>query len=146
MDQTKHSRRRFLDILLGTGLLGWLGAILYPVARYLVPPPLAEEAVASVIVGKAADFAPDSGRIFRFGRKPGLLVRTPDGDFKAYKATCTHLDCTVQYKQDLGVIWCPCHNGKYDLEGRNIAGPPPRPLDALRVDLRDGEVHVSRPA
>ena len=59
---------------------------------------------------------------------PALVVRTPTGEVKAFNATCSHLACTVQYRTDLEHIWCACHNGHYDLNGKNIAGPPPRPL------------------
>ncbi|RCK77566.1 MAG: Ubiquinol-cytochrome C reductase iron-sulfur subunit [Ignavibacteriae bacterium] len=71
-------------------------------------------------------------------------MRTPKGDFRAFDATCTHLDCTVQYKKDMGVIWCACHNGKYDLNGRNISGPPPRPLIPFKVIVQGDEIFVSK--
>jgi Rieske Fe-S protein len=93
-------------------------------------------------VGKIAEIGKDSGMIVRFGSKPVILIRTADGEFRAFSATCTHLDCTVQYKKDLGVIWCACHNGKYDLTGRNISGPPPRPLEEYRVIVQGDEVSV----
>ena len=141
-----HSRRRFLDLLLGTSLVGWLASVVYPVSRYLRPPEATGLAVSSVNVGKLVDFPPDSGRIFKFGNKPGLLVRTPSGEFRAFSATCTHLQCIVQYRADQGVIWCACHNGRYDLNGKNISGPPPRPLDEFRVDVSGGDVFVSRSA
>ena len=137
-------RRGFLDRLLSVSLLAWLGTILYPIARYLKPPAEQQEVVTSVEVGSIEEIPPDTGKIFKFGRKPGLLVRSPDGDFKAFEATCTHLDCIVQYRADLGLIWCACHNGRYDLNGTNIGGPPPRPLEELRVDFKDGQIFVSR--
>jgi Rieske Fe-S protein len=139
-----RGRRSFLEFALGTSLAGMLTSVAYPVLRYLVPPEDAGDAASSVAVGRVEEFPPDSGRIFRFGNKPGLLVCTASGDFKAFEATCTHLDCIVQYRSDLGVIWCACHNGKYDLDGTNISGPPPRPLAELRVEVKDGMVHVSR--
>lgn len=144
MDDTVRSegRRNTLKTLLG-GSAAALGiAVLYPVVVYLKPPEVTGEEVTSVLVGKVDDFAPGSGTLFRFGNKPGLLLRFPNGDFKAFSATCTHLDCTVQYREDMGLIWCACHNGKYDLNGTNIEGPPPRPLDAFAVIVKAGEVHV----
>jgi cytochrome b6-f complex iron-sulfur subunit len=59
-------------------------------------------------------------------------------------ATCTHLDCTVQNRPDWGIIWCACHNGKYDYDGNNISGPPPRPLEKFNVNEVDGVIFVSR--
>jgi cytochrome b6-f complex iron-sulfur subunit len=137
-------RRKFLQYLLGGSLVAWLGAVLYPIIAYLKPPVQAEVEVSSVRVGLLDDIKKDGGQIVRFGNKPVLLVRTLEGDLKAFSATCTHLDCTVQYRSDMGVIWCACHNGKYDLTGRNISGPPPRPLDEFRVLLKGNEVYVAK--
>jgi Rieske Fe-S protein len=81
-----------------------------------------------------------------FGSAPVLLVRTPAGELRAFSATCTHLDCTVQYRPDLEHVWCACHNGHYDLEGRNIAGPPPRPLTPFDINLNGDEIVISRRA
>jgi len=137
-------RRKFLQYLMGGSLAAWLGAVLYPIIAYLKPPAQAEVEVSSVRVGVLDDIKKDSGQIVRFGNKPVLLVRTSAGELKAFSATCTHLDCTVQYRSDMGVIWCACHNGKYDLTGRNIDGPPPRPLDEFRVLLKENEVFVAK--
>jgi Rieske Fe-S protein len=87
---------------------------------------------------------PNSGRIFKFGNRPGILVRTPAGELRGFSAVCTHLNCTVQYRPDLGHIWCACHNGHFDLNGKNIAGPPPRPLEALVVNVRGQQIVVSK--
>ena len=141
---TQQHKRDFLKLVLGGGLLAWVGAVLYPVFSYLKPPKQAEVEVTSVKVGKVDAIEKDSGTIVRFGSKPVILLRTADGEFHAFSATCTHLDCTVQYRKDMGVIWCACHNGKYDFTGRNIAGPPPRPLDEYRVVVQGGDVFVSK--
>lgn len=140
------TRRRFIDYLLGGGLLAWLGAVLYPLFSYLKPPPVAEAKATSVKVGPVDSVPPNSAVIFKFGRKPGILIHTPDGEFKAFEATCSHLDCTVQYKPDWKLVWCACHNGRYNLEGINISGPPPRPLTSYTVHRKDGDIYVSREA
>lgn len=149
------TRKGFLDWLLSRTLTTWLlssgagglvAAVLYPVSRYLKPPEVTESAVSSVTLSfPPDDVARNSGRIFRFGNQAGLLIRTPAGEFRAFSARCTHLDCIVQYRDDLSHIWCACHNGHYDLTGRNVAGPPPRPLPALNVSVRGTQIVVSRP-
>ncbi len=142
MTDPSESRRKTLKMLL-TGSATALGAaVLYPVLAYLKPPEVTGEHVTSVLVGKVDEFAAGSGTMFRFGNKPALLIRYPGGDFKAFSATCTHLDCTVQYREDMGLIWCACHNGKYDLNGKNVEGPPPRPLEEFTVVVKGDEVHV----
>ncbi len=139
-------RREFLKYILGGALLAWIGSVVYPILSYLKPPKQGEVEVSSVKVGKLSDIAKDSGTIVRFGSKPVILIRTAADQLVAYSAVCTHLDCTVQYRKDFGVIWCACHNGKYDLTGRNISGPPPRPLDEFRVVVQGGEVFISKKA
>lgn len=143
-DQLQNGKRDFLKYVLGGGVIAWAAAVLYPLFAYLKPPKQAEVEVSSVKVGKLADIAEDSGTIVRFGNKPVILVRSAGGDLRAFDATCTHLDCTVQYNKEMGVIWCACHNGKYDFNGRNISGPPPRPLDEYRVVVQGEEVLVSK--
>jgi Rieske Fe-S protein len=138
------NRRRFLDSLLGTGFASTVVAVVYPVWRYLIPPQSGEPATQSVVAAQASQVKANSGMVFKFGSKPGLLVRAPDGTLRAYNAVCTHLECTVQYKSDTSQIWCACHNGMYDLEGNVVSGPPPRPLERLAVNLRGDDVVVSR--
>lgn len=129
-------RRTFLDMLLGFGFASTFMSILYPVWRYVIPPAAAEPATDSVVAGKVSEFRPNTGALLKFGTKPAILVRTSDGQFKAFNAVCTHLECTVQYKSETSQIWCACHNGLYDLSGNVISGPPPRPLEVFKVNLR----------
>lgn len=133
--------------------LGWLtriagtvlGAfVVYPVARYLVPPRIPEAATRRVIAAKKDELAPGTAKTFAFGSQPGLLIRTADGRYRALTAVCTHLGCTVQYKSDERVIWCACHNGRYDLDGRNVSGPPPRPLEPYVVHEEGGDIIVEK--
>lgn len=140
----KQTRRDFLNYVLGFGFLGWLLAVLYPIYSYLKPPKAPEVDVSNLKLGKVEDFPKDSGKIFKMGNQPGLLIRLPDGKFRAFDAVCTHLSCTVQYKPDEKIIWCACHNGKYDLNGKNISGPPPAPLTPYKVSIKSDEVFVSK--
>jgi cytochrome b6-f complex iron-sulfur subunit len=141
----KTNRRRFLNLIIGGGLAGWLGSVLYPVISYLIPPKIPEAAVNSVKAGLATDFTPNSGKIIKFGRTPVILIYTNDRKFLAFSATCTHLDCIVQYRSDTQQIWCACHNGTYDLNGRNISGPPPRPLEPFNVLVQNDEIIITKP-
>jgi Rieske Fe-S protein len=139
-------RRRLLDVFLSGGLLAFLGAVFYPVVRYLTPPSALEVAASSVTAAHIGEVKPNSGKVFRFGSKPGLLVRMPSGEWRAFSAVCTHLQCTVQYRTDLERIWCPCHNGHFDLSGKNVSGPPPKPLESYEVIVKGDEVVVVRRA
>jgi len=129
---------------LGSGFLATAVAFIYPVVRYLIPPTISDLGSDAVVAGRVGDLKLNSGKIFRFGNRPGLLIRTANGEYRAMSATCTHLSCTVQYRDDLREVWCACHNGKYNLDGRNISGPPPRPLEAFDVQVRGDEILVRR--
>ena len=137
-------RRKFLDYLRGTSVGMTLIAVFYPVIRFMIPPEVIESAQASVVAGKVKDLAQNSGLIFKFGNKPGILIRGASGELKAFSATCTHLDCIVQYRSDQKLIWCACHNGQYNLSGQNIGGPPPRPLEEYVVNVRGDDIVVSK--
>jgi Rieske Fe-S protein len=141
-------RRSVLDALLGVGVATSAAAALYPLMRFLVPPAGGEPSTASVVAARLADMKANSGIIFPFGTRPAILVRTADGEFKAFSAVCTHLECTVQYKADVSQLWCACHNGFYDLSGNVASGPPPRALESYAVAVRGEpgreEIVVSR--
>ena len=137
-------RRHFVEMFLGTGIVASLASFLYPVLRYLLPPPSAELSSDTVLAGKTGDLKPNSGKIFRFGSRPALLIMTSDGKYRAMSGVCTHLGCTVQYRGDLHNVWCACHNGMYDLNGRNLSGPPPRPLEDYDVMVKGDEIYVQR--
>jgi cytochrome b6-f complex iron-sulfur subunit len=137
-------RRGFLGLLLriaGTALGGF---VLYPVVKYLIPPPSPEAATRRVVAARKDELKPGSFKIFPFGGQPGLLIRTADGNYRAFTAVCTHLGCTVQYRPGSNGIWCACHNGAYDLEGRNVSGPPPRPLEQYAVHESGDEIVVEK--
>jgi len=138
------TRRGFLDYLLGTSALATLGAIVYPIFKFMSPPQVIESTESSVVAAKLSEVPVNSGKIFKFGNKPGILVHTAAGEFKAFSAVCTHLECIVQYRDDTKQIWCACHNGQYNLNGKNIGGPPPRPLEEFKVNKRGDDVVVTR--
>ncbi len=137
------NRRKFINFLLGFSITGWLGSVLYPIISYMKPPKKTETIVGTVKAGKVSEFPLNSGKIIRYGRKPVIVIHKPDGEFVALTATCTHLDCIVQYRKDKKQIWCACHNGLYDLNGRNISGPPPKPLTKMLVRKINDEILIS---
>jgi ubiquinol-cytochrome c reductase iron-sulfur subunit len=137
------TRRRFLDGLLG----GWLGALafafLYPILKFVFRPTPEPDQVLL----PAAEFAGmEAGQIrnFAWGTKPGFLRKMTQGGFTAYVGVCTHLDCNVAWLPGQNKFYCACHEGWYDADGVNIAGPPPKPLRRLAV-FEEGENLVIKP-
>ena len=149
MADEKIPRREALNYLLGAGV-GALGiATLYPVVTYIIPPKASGAGTSSVSAAKVGELKPNQGKIFKFGNSPGILILKPGGDpasalgYVAFTAVCTHLNCTVQYRDDLKEIWCACHNGHFDLNGKVMSGPPPTPLKEFRVAIKGDEIFVS---
>jgi thiosulfate dehydrogenase [quinone] large subunit len=72
---------------------------------------------------------------------PDILIRSSEGDLRAFSAVCTHAGCTVGYEG--GIIYCPCHGGEYSAEtGEVIAGPPPSGLTPRRVLESGGSIYA----
>ncbi len=97
-------------------------------------------------IASIADIAVGGSLVFDY---PGvhdscILVRLSDTEFVAFGQKCTHLSCAVIPKPEEGVFHCPCHEGLFDLRtGRQLAGPPPRPLPKVTLAVRDGEIFAT---
>ena len=143
----KHTRRGFLDILLGTAVFGWAASALYPVLRYLTPLPVSGPGgPARLSAQDMATLERESFVIVPVSGSRVLVFMDPERRLRALSAACTHEGCTVQYVPGESVVWCACHNARFDVEGRVLSGPPPRPLPAYHAQHDDdGQVVVSEP-
>ena len=94
-------------------------------------------AVADVPEGASVNFHyPDESY-------PALLIHLPGNRWVAYEQRCTHLLCPVLYENDRQRIFCPCHEGAFNpATGERTAGPPPRPLNRIRVEVRGDAVYA----
>lgn len=137
-------RRSVLDLFFGGSLLATIAAFLYPVVRFVLPTKSHSVTQDSVVAAKAGELPPNSAKVFRFGTAPAVLVNTPEGTLVALSAVCTHLTCTVRFDGETGTLFCPCHNGRFDLGGNVLSGPPPRPLETYAVVVSGADVIVSR--
>ena len=70
------------------------------------------------------------------------IRKSTDGQIIAYSAICPHLGCSVEYRSTNKDFFCPCHNSNFDLAGERLNQIPPRPLDRLDVETRDGKIWV----
>jgi cytochrome b6-f complex iron-sulfur subunit len=133
-----------VDVFFGGTLLATIAAFLYPVVRYVLPSRTAAAVQNSVTAAKAGELPPNAAKVFRFGSAPAVLVNTAEGTLFALSAVCTHLTCTVRYDGETGTLFCPCHNGRFDLGGNVLSGPPPRPLETYAVEVSGPDIIVSR--
>jgi cytochrome b6-f complex iron-sulfur subunit len=123
------SRRRVLDFVLGAGVLGWMASIVYPVLRYLRPiSPQGGPGPLRLSKEEVARLEHERSLILLSGTTRVLVFEDAEQKLRALEARCTHEGCTVQYASADSNVWCACHNGRFDLDGRVLSGPPPRPL------------------
>ena len=133
------SRRRFAAW--GTAVSGALVSLTLgiPIIGYLVSPIFArKDPLAEKRIGYILDLVDNQPTRFVVRFPQGAWLTTEDehtvyvvrhGDqFAVFANTCTHMQCPVRFQADLGQFLCPCHGGLYDLNGRNVGGPPPKPL------------------
>lgn len=134
----------------GVGLVGacYAGAIGYPVYRYLATPAKQSAALAAIkeVVIPQEQLPPVGTALrFAFGTRPTLLIHLDESTYVCFDAVCTHLGCTVEFQPDQHRIHCACHGGTYDVaSGKNVAGPPPKPLNQYKVEIADGQIVVTR--
>ncbi len=133
-------RRRVLRGLLAGGILAGTAPFVYAAAKFLsFQSVLGGSSTAKV---SAADLTPDSpSTLVEIEGEPVIVVREMDNQIRAFTASCTHLGCIVSYRTQLAIgqeqkpgFYCKCHGGKYDLNGVNIPGTPPKsPLTEITV-------------
>jgi cytochrome b6-f complex iron-sulfur subunit len=141
------TRRAFITAATAAGLC-YVGALSYPVYKYLASPAeMAENevAVSEVTLKDAHKMPTGAALMFKFGSSPAMLIHGADDSWVAFSAVCTHLGCTVQFEPQMNRIHCACHGGVYDPHtGKNVSGPPPRPLKSYKVKVAADGVVVSR--
>ncbi len=137
------SRRKFLNGLLAGGLGSLAASVLFPLLRSVIPPYKEPDEVR--LPGADYDgMEPGEVRSFAWDIKPAFLKKNGDGSLTAFVGVCTHLDCNVTYLAAEKKFFCACHDGWYDDEGRNVAGPPPAPLRRLTVAVEGTEIVVRK--
>ncbi|MFZ0212398.1 MAG: ubiquinol-cytochrome c reductase iron-sulfur subunit [Candidatus Acidiferrales bacterium] len=135
------SRRQFF-IKLGGGSLAIAGAGATVFAVQYLSPNVLYEPSPIVSAGRPEHFPANS--VTLDPRFAIYIVHGPKG-FYAMSSICTHLGCMTVWKQDSGVIACPCHGSTFRQDGEVIGGPAPRPLLWLKTWLgSNGEIMVNR--
>jgi cytochrome b6-f complex iron-sulfur subunit len=138
--ENRISRRQFLVgfwIVSLVGLFGQAGAALLDFFKPRVEP---GGFGGEVEAGQVDEFLPGTVSHVREGRF--YISRLDDGGMIALWQRCTHLGCTVPWREDEGVFHCPCHSSIYTRTGEVVSGPAPRPLDIFPIQISDGEIVV----
>jgi cytochrome b6-f complex iron-sulfur subunit len=98
-----------------------------------------------VVAGPVDRF--EKGSVTPFQEGKFYLARLEDGGFLALSRKCTHLGCTVPWDKEIARFVCPCHTSTFDIKGRVIGAPAPRPLDlfSVRIENKIVKVDISEP-
>lgn len=147
-------RRRALATVFWSAVAVASAAIAAPLATYFATPLLRRRKLPRVRVLAVAELPPGEpqrvefmlrrrdGWITETARRTAWVVRQADGGVTVFDPRCTHLGCAYHWHAASRQFLCPCHNGLYDIEGRVVGGPPPRPLDTYATAVEDGVLYV----
>ncbi len=142
------------------GVLGLLGTVMsavigIPAISYVLSPALkSRSSEAWIQVGPPENFPIGIPTLFNFTRTNingwekttnsyGVYIfRKNDVDFLVFSNICTHLSCRVSWNEELQAYICPCHDGRFAIDGGIISGPVPRPLDAYEHKIEDGNLLI----
>lgn len=141
--EAQVTRREFCNFLgltstaLFVGAAGLAGKTYYDNLQIKTFAPLKIEGAMSLQNNSALNFRyPDA-------ESPAILIRTSEGEYYAYNQKCTHLSCPVFYEKTTQRLECPCHEAGFEAAtGRVLYGPPPRPLDRIALEMKNGEIYA----
>lgn len=133
----RQRRRGFLQKLLGAiGGFSALAAV-YPVFRYIEPPPESEGANRVEI--DATELPPGSSKTVIYRGRPTVVANASQG-YVAYMGVCPHLGCIVKWTETEQAFVCPCHGGRFNEKGEVTGGPVPKPLTPVPVSTNGPKV------
>jgi len=135
--------------LVAAGLgIPWIDYLLGPLLKGTQPTKIRLGRVEEFVVGipqrVEVSFCRVSGWVTEEARQIAWVVRHP-GDppsFDVFDPHCTHLGCAYDWATDAKQFQCPCHNGRFNINGCVTGGPPPRPLDMYPYDVSEGILYA----
>lgn len=136
------TRRKLTEILIGLVAVFLASGSIAAVLKYLWPSSGDKGASSEVKIASVDEVPTGNARKFMFNGKAAVLLHMPAG-FRAFGSVCTHLGCISSWKPDENILFCPCHLGKFDPNtGAVISGPPPSPLPAIELSVKEGAVYA----
>jgi cytochrome b6-f complex iron-sulfur subunit len=113
------------------------------IAAYTRPPERHDTSGENVVgVGLLDEYRIGEARMVRHGVTPFFVIRLDETRVVALSAVCTHVRCILGFDREKKTIVCPCHDGRFDLAGNVLSGPPQRALPSYTVSVRAGEIFV----
>jgi menaquinol-cytochrome c reductase iron-sulfur subunit len=147
------SRRNFMTRAI-LGIMGFIGvAVSVPLAGFGILPAIRKQAASWSDAGSLQDLVIDEPVERRFlqdvrtgwqeekAERAVWIVKRPDG-ITAFSPNCPHLGCGYRWFPRDRQFKCPCHVSIFDIDGRVLGGPAPRPLDRLETKQESGRLFV----
>lgn len=148
-------RRKFLSGIIGVVATSVAVIVGIPAIGYLISPGLKKQNEDQwITLGPVSSLTPGEPKAFPYSTrsKDGWVESSQSG--VAYALTtdgqnvmvlsnvCTHLSCRVSWRNEQRDYFCPCHDGKFDVLGKVVSGPPPRPLDQFQSRITNGQIEI----
>ncbi len=146
MSSSNESSRRdaLANIALAVTLIPGMGVAAGYVMRFLVPS--SNRRIEELLLAKVSKVPLGGSRLFRGVLGNDLIaVRLNAGGVKVFSSICTHLGCQIKWDPTEGNFLCPCHMGRFDTDGKVIAGPPPEPMPEFPVRIEGDNIFVEVP-
>ena len=148
------TRREFFKWVtwLSSSVIGLSLAV--PLIGYVISPALTRRKESWMAVGKVEDLPVSEPKDLDYAVtvKDGYLetkktkavwaIKHQDGTVTVFSPICPHLGCGYRWDAQDREFKCPCHGSVYDMNGRVLAGPAPRPLDVLPSKIENGQLLV----
>jgi len=152
------SRNDFVKVTAGVlgGIMGAMIAI--PAIAYVLSPAVQSLGSSStetwIPAGPLENYPVGTPTLFSFTRSQvngwektvntygAYVVRYSETAYKVFSNVCTHLSCRVNWRNDESDFHCPCHDGVFNIDGKVVSGPPPRPLDEYETKVEDGNLFI----
>jgi menaquinol-cytochrome c reductase iron-sulfur subunit len=155
MNEQEGTDRRGFHLAMIYGLWGIItSALTLPAAVYLLFPPKVKKSADWVDAADLSQIQPKAPEevVFRRNRIDGWkvtsekstawVVKLADNQAVAFAPQCTHLGCAYHWDESNKNFLCPCHTSTFDIEGKVLSGPAPRPLDRFQVKIEGSKLLI----
>lgn len=154
-EAVRVSRRTFFASMLGVCSGAIASVVGLPILRYILyPVQTAAKGQNWTQIGDAQEFENIARPVTKtialiqrdgwrevVSQQPVIITRA-DGQLRVLSPICPHLGCSVSWHENQNKFVCPCHGGQFSADGSRISGPPPRGLDVLDAQVKDGKLEV----
>lgn len=156
-NEVRLSRRQFSKWVVGGISAFWASALGVPIVGTLFSAAASKRQTNEITLGKLEEYLVGEPTVAQFTitqtdgwqrtieSRSVWVIRNSDTDVTVFNGHCTHLGCAFNWNDsgdEANHFVCPCHNGIFTEDGQVVGGPPPRPLDTLPVEVKDGHVVI----